>query len=364
MLAAEAITDTFFGRFIPKETVTNKAGKAMTRPKVGDKSGLVTLLDDVNKGSGDRIRCGLRIQLQGEGVLGDATLEGNEESLDFYSDDILINQFRHAVKISGKMTEQRVPYNLREEAKNGIRDYFAARFDEAAFNHLCGYTPETRMTRTGQNAVLAPTTNRHIVVGNAPGSADEAITAADTFNLDAIDYAVEKAKTVSIAAGTGAKIRPIRVKGEDMYVMFLHPYQVTQLRTDSNSKWFEIQKAMLSGQNDRGNPIFTGALGVYNNVVLHETDRITPGVNGSTGASISTVRRAIFCGAQSLGMAFGKDKSDGNFGWREEMFDYGNQLGVKAGSIFGIKKMRFNPVGGSGEDFGTIVVSSYAAASA
>jgi hypothetical protein len=43
--------------------------------------------------------------------------------------------------------------------------------------------------------------------------------------------------------------------------------------------------------------------------------------------------------------------------WTEEMFDYGNQLGVEAGCIGGLKKMRFNS-----KDFGTIALSTYAPA--
>ena len=43
--------------------------------------------------------------------------------------------------------------------------------------------------------------------------------------------------------------------------------------------------------------------------------------------------------------------------WVEELFDYQNQLGVSAGMIAGLKKTQFNS-----EDFGTITVSTYAAA--
>ena len=43
--------------------------------------------------------------------------------------------------------------------------------------------------------------------------------------------------------------------------------------------------------------------------------------------------------------------------WNEELFDYGNSLGVAGGLIWGLKKAQFNSA-----DFGTIVVSSYAAA--
>jgi len=43
--------------------------------------------------------------------------------------------------------------------------------------------------------------------------------------------------------------------------------------------------------------------------------------------------------------------------WNEELFDYGNQFGVEAGLIFGVKKTQFNST-----DFGTIVLSGYAPA--
>ena len=43
--------------------------------------------------------------------------------------------------------------------------------------------------------------------------------------------------------------------------------------------------------------------------------------------------------------------------WVEELFDYGNQLGVSAGLIFGMKKVRFNA-----QDFGTILIPTYAVA--
>jgi N4-gp56 family major capsid protein len=109
--------------------------------------------------------------------------------------------------------------------------------------------------------------------------------------------------------------------------------------------------------NEKVNPIFSGALGVYNGVILHEAFRVSQGVNSSTGAAISTVRRAVLCGAQSAFIGFGQNTSFKEMSWQEKLFDYGNQLGVKAGSIFGLKKAVFNST-----DFGTVVVSSYAAA--
>ena len=112
-LATEAIRRTFFGKFMGT-----------------GKSSIVQELTDLKKSAGDQITCGLRVQLQGDGVQGDATLEGNEEALQFYDDKIIVDQLRHATRVKGKMTEQRVPYNLRDESYDGLADWWANRMDQ------------------------------------------------------------------------------------------------------------------------------------------------------------------------------------------------------------------------------------------
>jgi len=72
-----------------------------------DDRSAIQILEDTQKSAGDRIRVGLRMQLSGNGVLGDGTLEGNEEALTTYTDNLIINQLRHAVRSDGKMSEQR-----------------------------------------------------------------------------------------------------------------------------------------------------------------------------------------------------------------------------------------------------------------
>jgi N4-gp56 family major capsid protein len=331
-LFTEALKATYFSKFMGKTS-----------------SSLIQIKDETSKSAGDRITVGLRMQLSGDGVSGDGTLEGNEEALTTYADNVFIDQLRHAVRSAGKMSEQRVPFSVREEAKDGLRDWWQDRLDTWFFNQLCGNTASTVGTKfTGMQAAIAPDADHHLFV---TGSNDQALGSGNVMTLNMIDKAVEKAKTLN------PMIRPLKVGGKDKYVMFLHPYQVYDLRTStSTGQWLDIQKAAMQGGDVTGNPIFDGALGEYNGVVLHESTRVSTGVNSSTSAAISTVRRAVFCGAQAGIMAYGKDDS-GEMSWVEELFDYGNQLGVSAGMIAGLKKTRFNS-----KDFGTIVVSSYAAA--
>src|SRR3990167_9454949 len=131
-LFREALKETYVSRFM------------------GTTSGsLVQVKNELNKSAGDRIRFGLRMQLSGAGVTGDGTLEGNEEALTTYNDNVLIDQLRHAVRSGGEMSEQRVPFSVRDEAMSGLRDWWADRIDTAFFNHIAGNSAQTNLAYTG-----------------------------------------------------------------------------------------------------------------------------------------------------------------------------------------------------------------------
>lgn len=313
---------------------------------------IIQVFGETGKSAGDRVTVTLRMQLTGDGVAGDGTLEGNEEPLTTYTDNLFVDQLRHAVRSGGKMTEQRIPWSIREEAMMGLKDWWAGRLDTAFFNQVSGYTPATDTKYTGMNAVTAADA-QHITRVNGKAS-DELLIAGDEMSLAVIDKMVESAKLGS-TTGVGPVIRPINVEGDDRYVVVLHTKQVTQLRTNTNAgQWLDIQKAAMTGDGSAKNPIMTGALGMYNGAVLHESTRVTNGVNSATGVPVLTARRSVLLGAQACAIGFGQGQSFKNFDWNEELFDYGNQLGVEAGLIHGLKKLRFN-----GLDFGVIVGSSF-----
>lgn len=310
-----------------------------------DSNSLIQIKGETQKSAGDRVRVGLRMQLSGQGVQGDSTLEGNEEALTTYYDDLLINQLRHAVRSDGKMSEQRVPFSVREEARMGLTDWWADRIDTCLFNQLGGNTAQSDTKFTGNNATVAPDAS-HIYYPNST-TTEAQVSSATTSNvmkLTFIDNLVERAKTLT------PKIRPLKIEGEEKYVLFLHPYQVTDLRTSTSTSvitWFDLNKAALQGGKIKDNPIYTGALGEYNGVIIHESTRV-PFVTAN-------VARAIFCGAQAGLIGYGQDNTDNKMTWEEKLFDYGNQLGVAAGLIFGCKKTIFNSA-----DFATIILPTYA----
>lgn len=284
-------------------------------PLIGENSNsIIQLKTDTQKGAGDRITCGLRMQLSGDGFSESDTAEGNGESLTTYSDNLLINELGHVVGVKSQNTidAQRVQFDLRAEARDGLADWFAKRMSVSFFNAVCGYTPQTNVKFTGLNAVTAPSSGR--IIRAAAQASDQALTSSHPFTLDLIDKAKEAAKTAS------PKIRPIKIGNQDKYVCYLHPYQVTDLRTTtSTGQWLDIQKAAMSGGEVSKNPIFSGALGEYNGVVLREAEDVTQGVNGSTGAAIATVRRAVFLGAQAAMIGFGQRNAPDRWRWNEEL---------------------------------------------
>ncbi|MFK5600252.1 N4-gp56 family major capsid protein [Methylobacterium sp. HMF5984] len=322
---------------------------------------VIQVKTETQKGTGDKVTFGLRMQLSGNGFTSSDRAEGNGEQLTTNSDAITIDELGNVVGIRSKNTidSQRVPFNLRDEAKDGLVDWFQLRTSVTFFNHVCGYTPANFVQVdgsggakfTGNNVVTAAT---RVIRPNARAN-DGALVAGDILTLDQIDAAVEIAKTGGNAGGV--KMRPITIDGMDeCWVMYLHPTQVTQLRRNTAAgQWFDIQKAALQGGEITKNAIFNGSVGMYNKVILRESQQVTYGVAADGKTIIPTVRRAVLMGAQAATAAFGKSGGPTKYRWNEELYDHKRELEVSAWAIWGLKKTTFN-----GADFAAIVIPTYA----
>jgi len=174
--------------------------------------------------------------------------------------------------------------------------------------------------------------------------------------LSLIDKAVNRAKQAS------PMLRPIKGLGKEIdYVCFVHPDQTLSLRADTVTagNWFDLQGKRLQGGEKDNNGLYTGMLGVYNRTLIVENTRVPQGVNSTSSVAVSNTRRAIFCGAQASAWAYGKGGGKSKYTWKEQLFDYDRELGVRTSWIGGVKKTVYNSV-----DYGTIVVSTYAAPAA
>ena len=317
-LWTEILRDLWFRKFISK-----------------GKDNIVQISSELGKKAGESLRFGLRMKLTGDGIDGDAERAGHEEALDIKDDECDIDQKWHGVTLKGRMEEQKVAYNMRSEAKAGLKDWWTELLDEYFIRSLSGDT-----SLTFANTGTAPDGEHQVFAG---GLAKISITTANTFDVDCIKRAKQLAK---VPADGTPKVPPLTINGKPHWIMIVHPYQADDLKRDS--EWLQSQRtANIRGEK---NPVFSGALGIYDGVILHEHEKcLTFSDYGST--TNLPAARAILCGRQAA--LFGrKDEAPR---WHEETIDRGNKFHIGADMIFGIKKAVFNS-----KDFSVVACDSYA----
>jgi N4-gp56 family major capsid protein len=301
----------------------------MTRFIGRNAQSLVQEFEDLSKAKGSNISFGLGMKLSGTGITADSTLEGNEEAMSDFDEDIAIDQLRHGVVLTGRMDEQKNAYDMRMSAKDRLADWWAERIDQEILDKLCGNT-----AATFSNTPTAAAATRSVFAGGAASIG--AITTSDKMTTKVLDRAKQDAKLAS------PQIRPLRINGKEYFVAILHPYDATNLYQDP--VWAQAQREAAARGDE--NPIFKGALGIWNGIVIHEHEYIHSATDGSGSANVA---RNLLCGQQAGAIAFGAPVQ-----WVEKSFDYGNQWGISVGAIWGVIKPIFNAL-----DYG--VITMYAA---
>jgi N4-gp56 family major capsid protein len=320
----------------------------------------VQLLPSLENDAGEYVTFDLSLQLKQEPVEGDDIQEGTEEDLKFYTDGLYIDQARGGVNTGGRMTRKRTLHNLRQLARKRQSEWWARLFDELFFIYAAGsrgtnpdYILRTTFTGRANNTLQAPD-SAHVMYGGAATS-KATMVVGDKMSLTLID----RAKTKSSMLGGGVQeipqLQPVMIDGEEHFVLVMNPFQEYDLRTNASSgQWLDIQKAAATAEG-RNNPIFKGALGMYNNVVLHSHKAVVRFSDYGAGANLAAAR-ALFLGRQALVCAFGSPGTGLRFDWHEEARDNGNQAVISTSSIFGVKKTRFNSM-----DFGLLSLDTAAA---
>lgn len=335
---------------------------------MGDgENNIIQVKSDLLKTPGDTDTVGLTTKLSGSGVTGDDELEGNEESISSYSDSILIDQKRFGVRLKGNLDEGKVAYSMRSDAKEKLKIRLQEFVERQVFLKLGGVTNTTLVDINGvaysadcawsntptyiPDADEAAGTGTRYICANANGT--DALAATDLMTPTLISKAKIKARLAS------PKIQPLRIDGRDHYVMWVHPWQAYDLKNNA-----QFAQAMREAEvRGRDNPIFTGALGVWDGVILYEHEYVpfldvSVAGNSFRGAATGTdcavdCFRALLCGKQAAVWL----KCQNDNGWVEKSFDYGNKTGFATGVIGGIDKIMFNS-----KEYGVIAVDTAATA--
>jgi N4-gp56 family major capsid protein len=324
----------------------------------------VTELKKSEKGA--RAVITLLADLEGDGIAGDRTLEGNEEAMKTYDQVIRLDQLRHANRHEGRMADQKSIVEFRNNSRNVLAYWLADRIDQLAFLTLAGWSytlNNSGGTRVGSDLpflefaadVKAPSAKR---VGqwnkNTTGDLSDGTidwTSASTTDVVATDTPTWNMFVQLKAYAKDHYIRGVKEKGGDeTYHAFMSPSAMAKLKLDPNYMQNLRHAQARSGEN----PLFTGSAVKIDGIYFHEfrhvpNNRLNPNWGGGSveGCQI------LFCGAQALGMA-----DIGAPEWNEKGFDYDNQQGISTGKICGFLKPQFTTQysGGTVEDHGVLSV--------
>lgn len=331
-----------------------------------DANNIIQTKEDLKSKPGDRVTFGLTLKIGG-GITGDSELEGQEQAITSYAQSNLIDQMRNSVRLTGRLDEQKVAYDMRMDAKSQLAKWKVEFIERQIFMKLAGVTTLT-LQDTGSVVYSAQATwsNSPNIVPAADEAAGtgtryvcakstgiDAIAATDILTTGLITKARVKASISSL--GTPS-IQPLRIDGQNYYVMFVHPWQAYDLKTATSSIWAQAQRdAQVRGGD---NPIFTGSLGIWDGVILHEHEYVCKAQTGSafsvSGTAVNSgasVFRSVLCGRQAATFAECQNPN----GFVEKEFDYDNKVGYATGLIGGIQKTAFNSI-----DYGIITVDTSA----
>jgi len=286
---------------------------------------VIQRLENLKKESGDQITVPLRLKLEGDGVMDDADVEGQEEAMILEDYTVQVHEYAHAVRLKGNMEEQKTQIKLRQEAKDALKDWAAEKIDKLLINAL----------------TANPTTNRLIYAGGK--TATNLLTDSDKMTPDLLSLAKRKAKLAY------PKIRQVKVKGKPYYIVLMHDWQFRDFKADE--KWINAQKdANVRGED---NPIFSGMEGIWDGMIIKTWENVLVKAEGASGANVG---KALLLGAQAGVLGVAQETA-----WREKSFNYGKSAGFETDFIVGAGKPHFE-VKTADTDFGVLQVQTGAKA--
>lgn len=305
-------------------------------------------------------------ELQGEPTYGNQELRGREEAPNTATFKWQINQVRHATQVNGRITKRRVNWDIWKNSLTSLGTWSAKVIESAAMLHLAGvaydvhtasewYHKGNRLGNTFSNVPRAPDSKHIMRIGHSSDTDDSGVGAdpAAIMDIDTISELKARAKNLPIP------IRPCTINGRELYVLFGHSYTFRHMK--DNSKWMAAMRAAMQGGEVQDHPWWSGALGIWDEVLIVEDNYVPPGLD-SSNARVANARRNIFCGAQSLVFGIAKEYDKANmFINDEESWDYANNKGVSATTLAGIASPFYSVIEqGTTEDYAKIVCTSYA----
>jgi N4-gp56 family major capsid protein len=306
---------------------------------------IIQIKTDLGKGEGDQITFGIRLPLVGEGVVGRDKIEGNEEALRFRDFKMTINELNHAVDTGGKMEEQRIPYDLMKEGKDGLQEWWSAKLSDYIINVLAGNSKFRIAGKVFADPITEPDSNHFLTPGSV---AENALDITAKMDLDFLDKIKQQAEIGDPLNGI-YKLRPKMINGKAYLTVYMHNYVFDQLRKNTNvAQWGDLVRA--AGKLGQENVEIE-----YNGMMIKKTVRAPKVVDLGGGAG---VYRTMVCGAQAAVFAWGGagESKSSVMAFVPYTRDAERFAMVRGGGILGCRKVVFDSL-----DSGIIVASTYGA---
>ena len=313
---------------------------------------IVQIRTELGKGEGDQITFGIRLPLVGEGTVGSDKVEGNEEALRLRDFKMTIEELNHAVDTGGKMEEQRIPYNLMQEGKDGLQEWWADKLSSYIINVLCGNSKFKIAGKDFGQAITEPDSSHFLT----PGSVAEAsLDVTAKMDLDFLDKMKQQAEIGDIPNGI-FKIRPLVRGGKKYYKVIMHNYVFDQLRKNTNvGQWGDLVRAA----NKLAEPNVEIE---YNGMLIIKSERCPKVIDLGYNTGIY---RSVLLGCQAACWAWGGagESKSSVMSFVPYTRDASRFAMIRGGGIFGCKKVGFANAKNDTTylDYGVITASTYGA---
>lgn len=274
---------------------------------------------DLTKQKGDEMDFFLIPKLSGSGVEDGETLEGREEKLNEYNYSVTLKRYRHGVR-HDYMSNKRVFFSISDEGARALRIWGTEKIEQLVFDSLTATPTKAIYSADGVTMLNTATFS----------TAKTALTTSSVITPKQIQYA--KAQAVTGFNRAQNPIRPVRIKGKKYVVLLVHPYVGYDLKLDATYAQAQ-REAQVRGDD---NNIFSGALGVWDNVIVIESEYVPLASDAGSGGNVNWAH-CLLLGAQAGVVAWG-DTPD----IVTETFDYQEETGQAYRMTMRAGKAKFN----------------------
>jgi len=274
------------------------------------------------KPTGATIQVSFRGEIEGDGVFGNQDFSQNRGKQVELTQAIDYSLFGQSMKSRNQKIESKaVANNFRAKAHHDLPKWVAKRMDKII---------TAKLSENASNIIACSSATGVYALNNT-----SSISSGDRLSVQAIREAKKRAKNGIDGDGNAhPEIEPAFSKAitregsiadyVDYYVLIVGQYGASQLKSDP--EWIEIQK--FSASRGKDNPLFTGAMGEIDGVIVFERSNWSATKPGILTSDIKEFK--ISSDGEELIIASGFDNYAGNNNHRTEIALF---LGATAGLL-------------------------------